>query len=427
MALYNDVLTVVGGQIPQGKVTVSGAKNSATRLLAAASICDEEVVLTGYPTNLVDSKHKERFLNANGVVTKSVGDTLTINPVNHAPKILDDYFYPIRTTYLLVAGQLKYNEKAYIPYPGGCNIGARKYDIHIEVWKAFGCKVIEKENYIEVTRPEMLVGSEYEFPISTVGGTENALMMAAISEGTSSLYNAYITPEIEDLIAFLIRSGVEIEIVGKSFIKVVGRKYLKGHTYHVLPDRIEALTWLIYGAISKGSILIENVPFSAMEIPLMYLRNAGLDFFSNSTSIYIDPTCIKNGHSHSFEVACGTHPGIISDMQPFYVMLGLFSLGVSRIHDYRYPKRIAYVSELQKFVDLKLDVEDGKITTRGPVKFTASDAVATDLRGTMAAVLAALCAQEGTSRITGVSMALRGYNDLVGKLSKLGVSVSYEA
>lgn len=426
MAIYKDIIEIEGGQVPKGVVTVSGAKNSATRLLAAASICDEIVTLTGYPTNLVDSKHKERFLNKNGVTTESIGDTLIIDPTRHTPIELDDYFYPIRTTYLLVAGQLKKNGVAYIPYPGGCNIGARKYDVHISIWKAFGCDVKETESCIVITSASTISGSNFEFPISTVGGTENALLMASVASGTSIFTNAYITPEIEDLIAFLRISGVTIEIIGQSSVRVTGTSYLKGHTYHVLPDRIEALTWLVYGAISGGEILIKNIPFESMQIPLMYLRNAGVDFFQNSDSIFINNSCMIDGKAHSFEVACGTHPGIISDMQPFYVMLGLMSVGKSRIHDYRYPERITYVEELQKFVDLRLEAVKGKITTNGPVSFNAADAVATDLRGTMAAVLAALCAPSGLSKITGVSMALRGYNNLEEKLSLLGVKVHYQ-
>ena len=426
MAIYNDIIEIEGGQVPNGTVTVSGAKNSATRLLAAASICDEVVTLTGYPTNLVDSKHKERFLNKNGVKTYSENDTLTIDPTKHTPIELDDYFYPIRTTYLLVAGQLKKGLKANIPYPGGCNIGARKYDVHIAIWEAFGCDVEETDECLVITAPNSIEASDYEFPISTVGGTENALLVAAIAKGTSTFTNAYITPEIEDLISFLRASGVSIEVTGQSSIKVTGSDYLKGHTFHVLPDRIEALTWLIYGAISGGEILIKNIPFESMQIPLMYLKNAGVDFFQNSDSIFINKACMVDGNAHSFEVACGTHPGIISDMQPFYVMLGLKSVGKSRIHDYRYPERITYIEELQKFVDLELEAIQGKITTNGPVKFSAANASATDLRGTMAAVLAALCAPSGLSVIKGVSMALRGYNDLEHKLSLLGVKVKYQ-
>lgn len=426
MSLYDDVIVIRGGQIPKGTVKVSGAKNSATRLLAAASICDEEVALNGYPTNLVDSKHKERFLNANNVNTRVEGETLRIDPSRYTPIPLDDYYYPIRTTYLLVAGQLKRNKTAYIPYPGGCNIGDRKYDLHIMVWEAFGCTVNCEEQCITVTRPNKLRAAKIEFPISTVGGTENALLCACIAEGTSEIYNAYITPEIEDLMAFLRIAGADIQVTGKSFIRVTGNSYLRGQSYDVMPDRIEALTWIIYAVLSGGEILIQNVPFQAMQIPLQHLKDAGLDYYANSKDIFIGRSCLSDGHVHSFEVSCGTHPGIISDMQPFYVLLGLMSVGTSRIHDYRYPDRIVYVDELQKYVDRTIKAEKGVITTQGPVKFSAASAKATDLRGTMAAVIAALCCPGGVSKITGVSMALRGYNNLVEKLGLLGVEVELQ-
>ncbi|MGR5261106.1 UDP-N-acetylglucosamine 1-carboxyvinyltransferase [Vibrio astriarenae] len=426
MTLYKDKIKIKGGQVPEGTVTVSGAKNSATRLLAAATLCDEPVRFSGYPTTLVDSRHKERFLNCNGVITTSNSKSeLNVDPTHYTPKALDDYFYPIRTTYLLVAGQLKRGGKAYIPYPGGCNIGARKYDVHISVWEAFGCEVDEIEECIVVTAPSELVAANFEFPISTVGGTENAILMGAIAKGESVFENAYITPEIEDLIGFLRRTGVKIDVIGQSYIKVTGRDFLKGVEYNVLPDRIEALTWIVYAALSKGTITIKNVPFKSMELPLMYIKSAGVDFFQNDDSIHISPDCLKDGKAHSFEVACGTYPGIISDMQPFYVLLGLTATGKSRIHDYRYPERITYVEELQKHVSKNIEYSPGKITTNGPVEFLASESKATDLRGTMASVLAALCAKKGTSEILGVSMALRGYDELVTKLNDLGIDVEY--
>ncbi|MEI9752336.1 UDP-N-acetylglucosamine 1-carboxyvinyltransferase [Moellerella wisconsensis] len=424
---YNDTLIIPGGQTPHGEVTVSGAKNSATRLLAASTICDEIVTLSNYPVNLVDSRHKERFLKKNGISIQEKADQLIIDSTNYTSVILDDFFYPIRTTYLLVAGQLKKQGIAYIPYPGGCNIGTRKYDIHIMVWEKFGCTVEEKNDYIEVKAPRKIKGSNIEFPISTVGGTENALLCASIAEGTSNISNAYITPEIEDLINFLKLAGVDISIINQSYITVTGSNYLKGQNYSVMPDRIEALTWIVYAAISEGNILIKNIPFTSMEIPLMYLKSAGLNYYQNSKDILVTPDCLSNGNMHAFEVACGTHPGIISDMQPFYVMLGLKSLGTSRIHDYRYPERISYIRELQKFVSKDISCQPGKISINGPVEFKAANASYTDLRGTMASVLAALCAKEGISKIEGVSMALRGYNNLREKLASLNIKTEYSA
>lgn len=413
-----------GGKVPKGTVNVSGAKNSATRLLAAACISDGEVILQNFPAQLVDAKHKIRFL-------KNVGAQIDVDEDNEILKIkcselncaeLDNYDYPIRTTYLLAAAQIKRSGCAKIPYPGGCKIGSRGYDLHIMVWEALGCKVTEEKDYIFI-EGEKFVGGQIKFPISTVGGTENALICASIAEGVTEITNAYITPEVEDLIDFLRRMGSEIEVNGSSNVIVKGVNYLKGTIKSVMFDRIEALTWLVYGVLSKGTLLINNVPFESMEVPLLHLKKMGIDFLQNSQSIYFSPECLNNEQVESFELSCGAHPGIISDMQSFYTLLGIIAQGDSRIFDYRYPKRIAYADELQKLLDRPVvETEEGKITTRGPGKFISGNVTSTDLRGSMALVMAALCA-EGTSVVEDFEMALRGYNNLEGKLAGLGINI----
>ena len=413
-----------GGKVPKGTVNVSGAKNSATRLLAAACISDGEVILQNFPAQLVDAKHKIRFL-------KNVGAQIDVDEDNEILKIkcselncaeLDNYDYPIRTTYLLAAAQIKRSGCAKIPYPGGCKIGSRGYDLHIMVWEALGCKVTEEKDYIFI-EGEKFVGGQIKFPISTVGGTENALICASTAEGVTEITNAYITPEVEDLIDFLRRMGSEIEVNGSSNVIVKGVNYLKGTIKSVMFDRIEALTWLVYGVLSKGTLLINNVPFESMEVPLLHLKKMGIDFLQNSQSIYFSPECLNNEQVESFELSCGAHPGIISDMQSFYTLLGIIAQGDSRIFDYRYPKRIAYADELQKLLDRPVvETEEGKITTRGPGKFISGNVTSTDLRGSMALVMAALCA-EGTSVVEDVEMALRGYNNLEGKLAGLGINI----
>ncbi|WP_426357589.1 UDP-N-acetylglucosamine 1-carboxyvinyltransferase [Pseudocolwellia sp. HL-MZ19] len=414
-----------GGQIPQGTVKVSGAKNSATRLLAAACISDGEVLLENFPINLVDAQHKIRFLQNIGVNIDIDHDkeTLKVNPKEISCKELDLYDYPIRTTYLLVAGQIKRSGVAKIPYPGGCKIGSRGYDLHIKVWEELGCKVTELPDYILV-EGERFKGNVIKFPISTVGGTENALICASIAEGQTEIINAYITPEVKDLIDFLQRMGADIAVNGSSHIIVNGVDYLKGTIKSVMSDRIEALTWLVYAVLAKGNIVIENVPFEAMEVPLLHLKEMGIDYMSNSNSIFFSPSCLKNGQVESFELACGAHPGIISDMQSFYTLLGIIAQGDSRIFDYRYPERIAYADELQKMISTPVvETELGKITTRGPGSFVGAEVESTDLRGSMAVVMAALVA-EGTSTINNVEMALRGYNNLALKLERLGVQIT---
>ena len=219
--------------------------------------------------------------------------------------------------------------------------------------------------------------------------------------------------------------GADIDVFGTSHIIVRGRADgLAGARMEVMSDRIEALTWIVYAILSKGDVTIDRVPFSAMQVPLLHLEHAGVDFLRNSTSIRITPECLKLGAVQPFELACGAHPGIISDMQAFYVMLALVGAGTSRVFDYRYPERIAFVDELAKLVGGQhLQAERGKIVIHGPARFVPGTARSTDLRGSMAAVLAALCAH-GTSTILDVHMALRGYNNLEAKLVGLGAQIA---
>lgn len=423
---------VEGGRRPVGRIRVSGAKNSATRLLAAALLTDDTAELGAFPTQLVDVKHKVAFCRAIGVFAEvnHEAETVTINASGMESRLLDrsDYDLPIRTTYLLAAGQVLRFGIARIPYPGGCPIGGgsgggRGYDLHMMVWRNLGCQVIERDDHIEICG-HGFTGGRINFPISTVGGTENALLCASVAHGRTEIFNAYITPEVDDLIAFLRRMGAEIVVFGTSHIVIEGKGApLAGARMDVMPDRIEALTWMVYAILAEGDVTIDNVPFGAMEAPLMHLSHAGIDLFRNSRSVHLTPDCLLSGTVQPFELACGAHPGVISDMQAFFVILGLVGAGTSRVFDYRYPERIAFVRELAKLVEGDhLEATRGHIVIRGPARFIPGEAASTDLRGSMAAVIAALCA-EGRSVIHGVHMALRGYNDLVAKLAKLGVEM----
>ena len=424
--MENITAKIKGGQVPKGKIRVSGAKNAATRLLAASLIADDIVVLENFPTELVDANHKINFIRKSGgkVDVDRVNEIITINSSNLLDIDLDDYNYPIRTTYLLVPGLIKKSGRARIPYPGGCKIGNRGYDLHIMVWEKLGAEVIESEEYIEIIAPNGFKEANIDFPISTVGGTESALICASIISGITTIKNAYISPEVNSLIEFLRTLGVRIEVFGNSFIKVTGNKILRGSKFSIMPDRIEALTWIVYGILSGGDITIEDIPFSSMEIPLIHIKDAGIDFYQNSTNIHITSDCLSNKMIQPFELATGTHPGVISDMQPLYVLLALHADGISRIYDYRYPERLKYCEELIKFYEGQLKWEKGSITAYGKlsVKPKSAHARSTDLRGSMALVIAALLA-DGESVIENVEMALRGYNNLEKKLKDLGVTI----
>jgi UDP-N-acetylglucosamine 1-carboxyvinyltransferase len=423
-----------GNAALSGRVRVSGAKNSATRLLSAALLSDERVELANFPTRLVDVGHKINFSRQSGAEFKVDPDaeTLTVDASGVSARELsrDQFDVPIRTTYLLAAAQVVRSGLARIPYPGGCPIGGgpaggRGYDLHVKVWEDLGATVVEREDHIEISASGGFVGGSITFPITTVGGTENALLCASVAKGRTEIYNAYITPEVEDLIELLRRMGADISVFGTSHVVVEGRDgTLAGAHMQVMPDRIEALTWIVLATLKGVELTIDGVPFEAMKVPLLHVEQAGIDLFRNSTSVHVTPACLVSGQVQPFELACGSHPGVISDMQAFFVMLGLAGAGTSRVYDYRYPERIAFVRELAKFVvGDHLLAEPGKITVHGPARLKPAIADSTDLRGSMAVVIAALCA-DGESVVENVHMALRGYNDLEGKLRQLGASIS---
>jgi UDP-N-acetylglucosamine 1-carboxyvinyltransferase len=293
------------------------------------------------------------------------------------------------------------------------------------VWEKLGATVEEKKDYILVKAPGGFHASEISFPITTIGGTENALICASTIDDVTTIKNAYVSPEVEDLIKFLRSMGAKIEVSGNSKILIEGKDYLKGGDFSVMPDRIEAITWLTYSIISGGDITIEDVPFDSLKIPFEHIREAGVDFFINKHAIRVSPDCLVNGSIQPFEVATGTHPGVISDMQPFYVLMGLFADGISRVYDYRYPERVTYLEELSKFFPDQLEWESGKIIIHGSSNTVpkAAEATSTDLRGSIALILAALLADQGTSKINKVEMALRGYNNLAKKLQNLSVGI----
>lgn len=418
-------LIVEQKNIPNGTVSVSGAKNSATRVLAAALLSGSNVTLRNFPLELEDVKVKMAFISTMGAELQkdSKKEELKIRAGDLSFASITDFNLPIRTTYLLAGAALARHGHARIPYPGGCKIGSRGYDLHVMVWDKLGCVVKELPDYIDIRGT--LVGAHIDFPISTVGGTENALICASVAKGETLIRNAYVTPEVKDLIAFLGEMGARIELEGGSHIRVQGMGGpLGGASFEIMPDRIEALTWLILAAASGGRIMIRNVPFDTMEVPLLHLNDAGLDFFANRNSIMVSPECIGPHGLQPFELATGTHPGVISDMQPFYVFLALFANGRSVIHDFRYPERIAYVRELAKFAPQALEAKPGRIEVYGNLKLQGAHAASTDLRGSMAQIMAALCA-DGSSQVDGVEMALRGYNRLPEKLSDLGISAEW--
>ena len=415
-----------GKQVPVGEVKVSGAKNSATRLLAASLLSSSSVKIQNFPTLLHDSIAKAKFISSIGVLCEfnDFSNSVLIEPKSLDFTKTDYYEVPIRTTYLLAASGLIHKNFAKIPYPGGCKIGTRGYDLHIMVWEKMGCSVIERDSYIEVSGS--LKGADIDFPISTVGGTENAIICGCVAKGTTTVHNAYVTPEILDLISFLRDMGAHIDLEGNSLIRIKGVNGLLGSTtYSVMPDRIEALTWLILAAASGGSMTVLDVPLESLKVPLIYLQEAGINLFMSKNDVVVSPKSISSDGIQPFQAPCGTHPGIHSDMQAFFVFLALFARGRSLIIDYRYPERIGIAKELIKMKSNAIKYEDGKIEINNQSSpLVGANVNSPDLRASMALLMAAICA-EGKSTVNTVEYALRGYNNLQNKLENLGIECQW--
>jgi UDP-N-acetylglucosamine 1-carboxyvinyltransferase len=419
-------LLMEGSQRPSGRVCVSGAKNSALCLLAAAALSRERVRLGGFPTDLVDAREQIRFMTDLGAALEvdDVSDTVDIRALEFRSDEGAAYDHAFRVTYLYMASQIARTGRASIPYPGGCRLGDRKHDIHLDIWRRMGLDV--REEAARISAEGRLRGASIELPISTVGGTENALLCGAAAQGLSVIRNAYVTPEVRDLIDLLIRMGARIEWRGGRTITLEGRpEGLDGAVHTVMPDRIEAMTWIIYAALSGGRIAVSNVAVDDLQVPLIHLKEAGIDAQADEGIVQIGPESIHPEGIQPFDVACGAHPGVHTDMQPFFVLLALGAEGRSLVVDYRYPDRVAYLAELQKMVRPPgaLAWADGRITIAGPQRLRGAPVEATDLRGGMALVLAALLA-EGPSEISRFEMVLRGYNRLLAKLRGLGLTVT---
>lgn len=421
-------IVIRGGHPLTGRVAVSGAKNSGLKLLAAASLTGETVELSNFPADLVDVQEQARFMRECGadLDLDSAGEKAIVTTKSFGSSRIAKFDHAFRITYLMVAGQIQREGRAWIPYPGGCKLGGRKHDLHVRVWERLGASVAEREAGIEVICPRFR-GAEIDLPIATVGGTENALLCGTVAQGETTVRNAYLTPEVRDLIGFLRAMGADIEVKGRSGLRIVGQARLRGARYAVMPDRIEALTWMIGAALCGGTVAVSPVPWDDLEIPLIHLREAGIGVERLGAGAVIAPDGMDPEGVQPFDLACGAHPGIHSDMQPLFVLLALAARGNSLIVDYRYPDRIAYMPELARMAvePERLQWERGRIRVRGPVTLRGADVTCPELRGGMALVLAA-CRATGISHVRNIEQPMRGYNRLIEKLAGLGMDVQME-
>tara|TARA_B100000780_G_C21110587_1_gene448785 strand:+ start:323 stop:1558 length:1236 start_codon:yes stop_codon:yes gene_type:complete len=398
-----------------GSVKVSGAKNSALRLLAASILTGDSVELKNFPNGLLDVAVHIEMLKVLGKSCEIIGpDHLKVIENKSLNNTLDWDERSIRNTLLILGALTTRFGEGRVPLPGGCKLGERKYDLHVMLLERLGAEVWEEGEYLcAKAKGDTLIANEIHLPIRSTGATENAIICGTLAKGKTTLYNPHIRPEIKDLISMLNSMGAKIKVFGQRSIEIEGVDYLKGVTHSVIPDNMEALTWAIGSAVTGGDVEIENFPFEHLEVPLVFLRESGMKFYIGNDSLIV-----KGSTPYPIEISTGPYPGINSDMQPLFAVYGAQSVGESKIVDLRFPGRYAYAEELAK-MGLNFEVNGDMLVIHGGAKFKGGVTVkALDLRAGIALLLAGMTCDEEIT-IEDDWQIRRGYENLDEKIKML--------
>jgi len=414
--MNSETIKISGGSL-NGKVKVSGAKNSALRLLAASILTEESIELTNFPNGLLDIQVHLQMLEVLGKSYTAESDSVIITEgdrktTNHL--IWEDR--SIRNTLLILGALVARWGEGRVPLPGGCKLGERKYDLHVMLLEKLGAKVWEEDDYLCAKTDGKLKGTDITLPMRSTGATENSIICASLAEGKTTVWNPHIRPEIMDLIDMLNKMGAKIEVFGQKCIEIEGVEKLSGVKHEVIPDNMEALTWAIGAVVTGGDVEIQNFPFEHLEVPLVFLRESGMKFYRGENSLIV-----RGGEAYPVEISTGPYPGINSDMQPLFAVYGAMSRGKSKIVDLRFPGRYGYAEELAK-MGMKYQVEGDMLVIEGGTPLKGATVTALDLRAGIALLLAGLTA-DGDTTIENAWQIERGYEDLVGKLAALSVKI----
>jgi UDP-N-acetylglucosamine 1-carboxyvinyltransferase len=413
-----DQLTTITASRSQlsGKVSVSGAKNSVLRLMAATLLTGQRVAIRNYPAGLLDAIVHKGMLEHLGKTCFVEGSTLVVEEERPLSSVLDWHGRSIRNTLLVLGALTARTGSGAVPLPGGCNLGERKYDLHELVLRSLGANVWTEDGMLCANAPSGLTGADIVLPIRSTGATENALLCGSLAKGETRIWNPHVRPEILDLIKMLRAMGAEIEVFGQESIRVVGVDALGGVQHTTISDNMEALTWLIGATITGGDIEIDNFPHADLEVPLIFLRESGAKFYRSDDAIIV-----RGGSCYPIEISTGPFPGINSDMQPLFAVYGACARGKSTIVDLRFPDRYSYRDEFEK-MGVSSRIANGALLLEGATALKGATVRALDLRAGIALTLLGLVA-EGETRIEDAWQVERGYNDIIGKLLSLGANV----
>lgn len=410
------ILEIEGNKPLIGTIRIGGAKNSAVALIPAAILTNNKVTLTNIP-DITDVNILCEMLEYLNVDVKRASQSIVLDPANMVNRpIPDELSTQLRASYYFMASLLAKYKKVSMSFPGGCKIGSRPIDQTLKVFKALGANVIEEECLFTI-EAEKLIGNTIDLDMPSVGATVNALIVASLAEGTTIINNAAREPEIVNLADMLNKMGARITGAGTSTIKIVGVESLDGCFHDVIPDRIEAGTYILLGCLVGSFLHIDNIIPDHVKSLTDKLIEMGADIEINQDSVVV------NAHDNltSTDIETQGYPGFPTDLQQPFVTLLTQAHGKSIVNEKIYENRFMNIRELNK-MGSNIHVEGRIATILGPTKLKAHEVEATDLRAGASLLLAALKA-EGKTVITNVEYILRGYEEIIEKLTNVGAKI----
>jgi UDP-N-acetylglucosamine 1-carboxyvinyltransferase len=420
-----DKIIVEGGKRLSGTIPISGAKNAALTLIPCALLTDEPLTLRNLP-RLADIDGFQHLMNQFGVTTviqgsrpEDFGRVMTLEATRITGTVAPyDLVRKMRASILVLGPMLARMGQAKVSLPGGCAIGNRPIDLHLKALAAFGAVIEIAAGYVAAHAPDGgLPGGEFDFPVVSVGATENALMAAVLASGTCRLFNAAREPEIVDLCNLLVAMGAQIEGIGTSDLTIHGVKRLHGATYKVMADRIEAGSYACAAAITGGEVLLQGANYEEMASTIHALRNIGVHAENENGGVRVS----ADGKLKAANLSTAPYPGLATDMQAQLMALLTVAEGTSVLNETIFENRYMHVPELNR-MGAHIETSGRTAIVHGVGKLTGAEVMATDLRASMSLVIAGLAA-EGRTEVRRLYHLDRGYERLEEKLALVGAHV----
>ena len=411
-------IVINGGRPLKGEVTISGAKNSVVALIPATILADDIVTLDGVP-DISDVASLIEIMTIMGAKIERKEDSLVIDPrgVKNMPMPFGK-INSLRASYYFYGSLLGRYGQATVGLPGGCDLGPRPIDLHLKAFEAMGAAMTMDGSSMKLaTDGKPLQGANIYMDTVSVGATINTILAAVKAEGRTVIENAAREPEIIDVVTLLNNMGAHIRGAGTDIITIDGVPHLHGTRHQVIPDRIEAGTYIALAAAIGEGIQINNVLYEHLESYIAKLEEMGVRMTISEDSIFVE----KQTGLKAIQIKTSPYPGFATDLQQPITPLLLTATGRGRIVDTIYEKRVNHVPELAK-MGAAISTLNDHIIYEGPNQLTGSSVKATDLRAGAALVIAGLMAS-GTTEITNVEYILRGYSDIIQKLTQLGANI----